>query len=369
MVNMFNNLYKGKKVLITGNTGFKGSWLSSWLIDLGAKVYGISNGIPTSPSMFEILDLSIKTTHFNEDVRNYKNIEEIIRKIKPDFLFHMAAQPLVVTSYIEPSETITTNVIGTTNILEALRVVNCNCTALIITSDKCYDNVEWVWGYKESDTLGGKDIYSGSKGAAEIIFKSYYHSYFKNRKNSNVRVVSVRAGNVIGGGDWAEYRIVPDCAKAWANNKSVEIRSPEATRPWQHVLEPLSGYLLCAQVLHDNLELNGESFNFGPKSDYTKSVKDLIEDLSLHWNLKNNAYSIPDSISKFHEAGLLKLNIDKSYYHLKWRPNLSYEKLIELTGKWYNNYYNSKINMLEFTIEQINEYQEIAKTNNLVWTK
>jgi len=366
---MFKNIYKDKKVLITGNTGFKGSWLSSWLIDLGAEVFGISNGIPTKPSMFEILDLSNKIIHFNEDIRDYKIVEDIIRKVKPDFLFHMAAQPLVVTSYLEPVETISTNVIGTTNILEALRVVNCNCTTLIITSDKCYDNVEWVWGYKESDVLGGKDIYSGSKGAAEIIFKSYYHSYFKNREKFNVRMVSVRAGNVIGGGDWADYRIVPDCAKAWANNKSVEIRSPEATRPWQHVLEPLSGYLCCAQTLASNIKLNGESFNFGPKSDYTKSVKDLIEDLSLYWNLKNKPYYIPDSTSEFHEAGLLKLNIDKSYYHLKWQPTLGYDKLIEFTGKWYNNYYNSQINMLEFTIEQINDYQEIAKSKKLIWTR
>ena len=365
---MFKSVYKNKRVLITGNTGFKGSWLSSWLLELGAKVYGISNNVPTRPSMFEILKLSNKINHFNEDIRNYDKVEKIIRDVKPDFLFHMAAQPLVVTSYLEPLETITSNVIGTTNILEALRLINHKCSALIITSDKCYDNVEWIWGYKESDSLGGKDIYSGSKGAAELIFKSYYHSYFKDKAKSNVRIISVRAGNVIGGGDWADYRIVPDCSKAWAKNESVEIRSPHATRPWQHVLEPLSGYLTCAEQLYLNIKLSGESFNFGPKSDYTKSVKDLIKDLSLYWNLKNAPYFIPDSISEFHEAGLLKLNIDKAYFYLKWQPTLEYDKLIEFTGKWYNNYYNSKIDMLKYTFEQISEFQEIAKSKNLKWT-
>lgn len=366
---MFSNTFKNKKVLVTGNTGFKGSWLSAWLIGLEADVYGISNDIPTNPSMFEVLNLKDQITHFNEDVRDYISIKKIIKNIKPDFLFHMAAQPIVVTSYKEPIDTISTNVIGTANILEALREINHKCTAVVITSDKCYDNVEWVWGYKETDSLGGKDIYSSSKAAAEIIFKSYYHSYFKNIKKSNIRVVSVRAGNVIGGGDWADYRIVPDCIKAWIDGESVEIRSPKATRPWQHVLEPLSGYLSVAAALSEDILLNGESFNFGPHAEYSKTVKDLLDDLSNYWKLDQAPSFVSNEISEFHEAGLLKLNCDKALFQLKWLPTLQYNKLIEFTSKWYFNFYNSEVNMLDYTLKQIKEYQKIAESKGIEWTK
>lgn len=366
---MLNNTFKNKKVIITGNTGFKGSWLSTWLIGLGADVYGISKDIPTNPSMFEVLNLKDKITHYIEDVRNFNAIKRIIEKVKPDFLFHLAAQPIVVTSYREPVDTISTNVMGTTNVLEALRVLNNKCTAVIITSDKCYDNVEWVWGYKETDALGGKDIYSGSKGAAEIIFRSYYHSFFKNTNKSNVRAVTVRAGNVIGGGDWADYRIVPDCIKAWVKGDSVEIRSPKATRPWQHVLEPLSGYLHIAMALHNDIKFNGQSFNFGPHAEYSKTVSDLLEDLSKYWDLEQKPSYISEKTSEFHEAGLLKLNCDKALFYLKWLPTLDYEKLIEFTSKWYFNFYKKKINMLEFSLKQIEEYEQIAITKGIEWTK
>jgi CDP-glucose 4,6-dehydratase len=366
---MFNNRFTNKKVLITGNTGFKGSWLSTWLLGLGADVYGISKDIPTNPSMFEVLNLTKKITHYQEDIRDYAKVKRIIGIVKPDFLFHMAAQPIVVTSYKDPLETISSNVMGTTNVLEALREINHRCNAVIITSDKCYDNVEWVWGYKETDALGGKDIYSGSKGAAEIIFKSYFHSYFNDSEKSNVRIVTVRAGNVIGGGDWAAYRIVPDCIKAWMDGKSVEIRSPKATRPWQHVLEPLSGYLSIAANLDSNIKLNGESFNFGPHAEYSKTVKELLDDLSKYWALKQDASFISSQISEFHEAGLLKLNCDKSLYHLKWLPTLDYEKLIEFTSTWYFNFYNLKTNMLKYTLEQIENYESIALEKGIEWTK
>jgi CDP-glucose 4,6-dehydratase len=369
MVTMFNNSFKNKRVLITGNTGFKGSWLSSWLLNLGAEVYGISIDIPTQPAMFEILKLNEEVKHRMLDVRNNATITEFMDKTKPDFVFHMAAQPIVVTSYTNPVDTISTNVMGTTNVLEALRIVNHKCTAIIITSDKCYDNVEWVWGYKEPDALGGKDIYSGSKGAAEIIFKSYYHSFFKNPDKSKVRLASVRAGNVIGGGDWADYRIVPDCMKAWTKGDSVEIRSPKATRPWQHVLEPLSGYLSIADQLSRNINLNGESFNFGPHSEYSKTVKELLDDLSKYWELEQLPSYLSTELSEFHEAGLLKLNCDKALFHLKWMPTLDYDKLIEFTSTWYYNYYNSKKNMLEFTMSQIKEYEEIARSKGITWTK
>lgn len=366
---MFDNNFKNKKVLITGNTGFKGSWLSVWLIQLGARVYGISNDVPTKPSMFEKLNLKEKISHFEVDVRKYSAVKKIITEIKPDFIFHMAAQALVVKSYQDPVQTISTNVMGTTNILEALREINYKSTAIIITSDKCYDNVERIWGYKESDYLGGKDIYSGSKGAAEIIFKSYYHSFFKDSNKSNVRLASVRAGNVIGGGDWADYRIVPDCIKAWVNKESVEIRNPNATRPWQHVLEPLSGYLNLANELEKDLSLNGQSFNFGPSSEYSKTVKNLLDDLSKYWDLTHNPSHLPNETPRFHEAGLLKLNCDKALFYLKWLPTLDYSKLIEFTSKWYFNFYNEDENMLKFTFDQINEYEKIAIKKGIQWTK
>jgi CDP-glucose 4,6-dehydratase len=366
---MFGDVFKNKKVLITGNTGFKGSWLSVWLVELGAEVYGVSNDVPTNPSMFNELKLGEIITHFNADIRDFNAIRQIVEEIKPDFLFHMAAQAIVVSSYKDPIDTISTNVMGTANVLEVLREINNKCTAIIITSDKCYDNVEWVCGYKESDALGGKDIYSGSKGAAELIFKSYYHSYFKNTLKSNVRVASVRAGNVIGGGDWADYRIVPDCIKAWVNGQSVEIRSPKATRPWQHVLEPLSGYLTIAQELVDNINYNGESFNFGPNSEYNKTVKELLDDMSKNWKLRQGPSFLSEKSSEFHEAALLKLNCDKALFYLKWLPTLDYDKLIEFTSTWYYNFYNNKINMLKFTNSQIKEYEEIAKKKNIEWTK
>jgi CDP-glucose 4,6-dehydratase len=363
---LFNNIYKDKKVLITGNTGFKGSWLTLWLLKLGAKVYGISNDIPTKPSVFEELKLEQLIQFHREDVRNLDFLKSFISDIKPDFVFHLAAQAIVSLSYENPIETITTNIIGTANILEALRYSNHTCTAIIVTSDKCYDNVEWVWGYKESDNLGGKDIYSGSKGAAELTFKSYYHSFFKS-KDSNVSLASVRAGNVIGGGDWATQRIVPDCMRSWSENKTVVIRSPDSTRPWQHVLEPLSGYLNLGCELYENRALNGESFNFGPKSDVSVTVRALIEDLSGNWKLKGvEPYEFIDNKS-FHEAGLLKLNCDKALFYLNWMATLDYDKLIEFTSLWYHTYYNAKQDIYSLTISQITEYEELAKTQGIKW--
>lgn len=364
---MFRNVYENKKVLVTGNTGFKGSWLSIWLLKLGAKVYGLSNGIPTQPSMFEELGLEKRIVHFNNDIRDLQSVAKIVDDIKPDFIFHLAAQSLVSVSYTEPVETISANVLGTTNVLEILRTAKHKCVGVIITSDKCYDNVEWYWGYKETDNLGGKDIYSGSKGAAELIIKSYYHSFFK-KSDSNSKVATARAGNVIGGGDWAKDRIVPDCIRSWSDNEVVEIRSPDATRPWQHVLEPLSGYLALGMQLYKDQDLNGESFNFGPLSQYSQTVKMLIENLNQYWNADASveSYRITGNI-KFHEAGLLKLNCDKALLRLKWLPTLDYKKLIEFTGSWYLNFYKSQIDMFDFTQSQIDEYEKIASDKGIRW--
>ena len=366
---MFGDIYKNKKILITGNTGFKGSWLTVWLLKSGARVYGISKDIPTEPSMFKELGLENKIVHYTEDIRDLDAMVRIIKEMKPDFVFHLAAQSLVSVSYSDPIETISTNVLGTAYVLEALKESNHNCVSVIITSDKCYDNVEWVWGYKETDTLGGTDIYSGTKGAAELIFKSYYHSFF-NKDKSNVKLATTRAGNVVGGGDWAQDRIVPDCMRAWSRNEIVEIRSPNSTRPWQHVLEPLSGYLALGQQLYVGENFSGENFNFGPMSQYSHTVEELLQDLSKYWNIQNSseAYQITGDI-KFHEAGLLKLNCDKALFHLNWLPSLSYEQFIEFTGSWYYNFYKEQGNMLDYTLEQIEKYEQIAVDKEIQWTK
>ncbi len=365
---MFGEIYKNKTVLVTGNTGFKGSWLTAWLLKLGANVVGISNGVPTVPSMFNNLDFKNKIKYLQKDIRNLNDILEIFSSFKPDFVFHLAAQPIVSLSYENPIETISSNVIGTTNVLEALRVLNNPCTAIMITSDKAYDNVEQVWGYKENDKMGGKDIYSGSKGAAELIIKSYYNSFFKLDK-SNIKLAVGRAGNVIGGGDWAKDRIVVDSMLAWSKGQKVEIRSPKATRPWQHVLEPLSGYLCLGQLLYCSDEYNGMSFNFGPKAEQNHSVQKLLDDLGKFWKFDNKfkGYIITDDIP-FYEAGLLKLNCDKALFFLKWEANLNYNQTISMTSKWYYDFYINKSNMIQVTNLQIDEYVTKAKDNNLKWT-
>ena len=365
---MFSDIYKGKKVLITGHTGFKGTWLTTWLLSLGADVIGISKDIPTQPSMFEILGLEDKIQHHNIDIRDINALSQVITDEKPDFVFHLAAQAIVSTSYDEPLDTISSNVMGTTNLLESLRISNHQCTAIIITSDKAYDNVEQIWGYKENDPMGGKDIYSGSKGAAELIFKSYYHSFFKSEE-SNVRLAVARAGNVIGGGDWAQDRIVVDCVEAWSKSKSVEIRSPEATRPWQHVLEPLSGYLNLGQELCNDRGLNGESFNFGPRAEQNHTVVELLKNLSEYWYFESvsDAFTVTGNIP-FHEAALLKLNCDKALTLLQWQATLQYQDTIEFTSKWYYNYYKNNGDIMQQTIQQISEYENIAKLKSLKWT-
>ncbi len=366
---MFDHIYQNKKVLITGHTGFKGSWLTAWLLKMGAKVVGVSKDIPTTPSMFEALKLSNQITDYRADISELSKISYIISKEKPDFLFHLAAQPIVSVSYADPIETISSNVMGTANILEALRTITHPCTAIIITSDKAYDNVEQVWGYRENDVMGGKDIYSGSKGAAELVIKSYYHSFFKE-PDSQVRLAVARAGNVIGGGDWAKDRIVVDCILAWSRGEKVEIRSPDATRPWQHVLEPLSGYLELGRAVAEELRLHGEAFNFGPRAEQNHTVLQLLSDLSRYWHFDDpkQAYTITDNIP-FHEAGLLKLNCDKALFHLKWQANLSYEETIRFTGEWYYDYYRRQKNIFNKTMDQIAEYETLAEQKGLAWTK
>ncbi len=365
---MFKGYYKGKRVLVTGHTGFKGSWLTAWLLKLGADVIGISKDVPTNPSMFEETGLTGRLSHHQADVRDLAVMQELIAEEQPDCVFHLAAQAIVSVSYIDPVETFTTNTIGTMNVLEVLRRLNRKCIAVIITSDKCYDNVEWVWGYRETDALGGKDVYSGSKGAAELVVKSYLHSFFQGSDNF-VRLGVGRAGNVIGGGDWARDRIVVDCMKAWNKGQIVEIRSPKATRPWQHVLEPLSGYLTLGMALAENETLHGSTFNFGPRAEQNRTVVELIGDLGRNWGFDSSdeAYRITDNIP-FHEAGLLKLNCDKAFFHLKWEPNLDYAETIRMVSEWYTSYYRGSNDMYAFTQKQLVEYEQFASERGREWT-
>ena len=362
---MFSNIYNKKKVLITGHTGFKGSWLTTWLVNLGADVTGVSKDIPTTPSMFESLNIENKINHYFEDIRNYDALSQIIKSEKPDFIFHLAAQAIVSESYLDPVETISTNVIGTMNVLESVKNFKKKCTVVLITSDKAYENKEWIWGYKETDTLGGSDIYSGSKGAAELVIKSYFDSFLKHNKNLYIGIS--RAGNVVGGGDWAKNRIVVDCVKSWSKNKIVNIRQPNSTRPWQHVLEPISGYLTLGMELQKNYNINGEAFNFGPNSESNSTVLELITDLGVAWTESNDQklYKVTSS-KKFKESVLLKLNCDKSLQLLNWTTNLKYNEMILFINDWYKNYFDGK-DMYKFTIKQIKSYQKLAKRNKLYW--
>ncbi|MDA9069113.1 CDP-glucose 4,6-dehydratase [Gammaproteobacteria bacterium] len=363
---IFNNIFFGKKVLITGNTGFKGSWLTIWLLKLGAEIIGISKDVPSSPSMFCELELESKIHHHFEDITNKTAIKNIILDQKPDFIFHLAAQAIVSESYENPFDTLNSNIMGTGSILDALKNYENDCIAILITSDKCYDNLEWPWGYKETDKLGGKDIYSGSKGAAELVINSYFHSFLKDKKN--IKIGIGRAGNVIGGGDWAKDRIIVDCIKSWSQNKPVEIRSPLSTRPWQHVLEPLSGYLTLAQNIFISDHLDGSAYNFGPKSEQNRTVLGLLKDLSIFWNFDDpkNAYKVTQNIP-FHEAGLLKLNCDKALLDLKWEPNLNYHETVNFVGSWYQEHLRKQTHLYDFTENQIQEYEAIAQNRSRIW--
>ena len=353
MIDIFSN----KTVVITGHTGFKGSWLTAWLKLMGANVVGISLDPPTSPSHFYAADILDGIDDCRIDIRNIDEIKKKIFDVSPDFLFHLAAQPIVGRSYEDPLETWNTNVIGTINVLEALKTHKDSCTAVIITSDKCYDNVEWEWGYRENDALGGPDPYSASKGAAEIAIRSYVKSYFNNL-DSGIRIASARAGNVIGGGDWAENRIVPDCIQAWSKNEIVQLRNPSSTRPWQHVLEPLGGYLVLASELSQKDNLHGEAFNFGPPAHQNHSVSSLVDEMSRYWPLVKWDRS-KEAKEVFYESGLLKLNCDKALHLLNWQAILSFSDTVRLTTEWYMHFYNNSESIAKVTDSQIIEYQDL----------
>lgn len=359
--------FKSKTVVITGHTGFKGAWLTAWLKQLGARVIGIALDPPTDPSHFSVARMSEGISDYRIDIRNRTELEEVIVTVQPDFVFHLAAQALVRRSYDDPLETWETNVLGTLYVLEALRKLNKPCAAVIITSDKCYDNVEWVWGYRESDAMGGPDPYSASKGAAELAIRSHIKSYFP-KETSKVRIASARAGNVIGGGDWADHRIVPDCVKAWSNNNLVELRNPHSTRPWQHVLEPLSGYLTLAIALSQRTELHGQPFNFGPQAQQNHSVLDLVQQMALYWDQVRWQDSSGLAAGPY-ESGLLKLNCDKALHFLQWHAVMGFEDTVKMTAEWYRTYYNQPTQIAAMTNKQIATYTAIAKQQRLDWAQ
>ena len=359
--------FHNKKVLITGHTGFKGSWLCAWLSDLGADVVGISLDPITEPSHFSVANLSYGIRDLRIDIRDNESLKKAFTEAQPDFVFHLAAQALVRGSYDDPIETWQTNVIGTLNVLEALRAINKPCAAVIITSDKCYDNVEWVWGYRESDPMGGSDPYSASKGAAELAIKSHIKSYFP-KETSKIRIASARAGNVIGGGDWSADRIVPDCVKAWSRGGVVDLRNPYSTRPWQHVLEPLSGYLNLAVGLTGRDELHGEAFNFGPQAQQNHSVLELVQQMALNWD-QVRWQDVSSSIKGPYESGLLKLNCDKALHYLGWHAVMGFEDTVRMTAEWYRAYYQKTGQIALITNSQISTYISIARQEGLGWAQ
>ena len=349
-----NNLikiFKKKKVLITGNTGFKGSWLSLWLNISGAKVYGISNNYKSTETNIKNFKLKKTVKNFNIDIRNFVKLNKIITKIKPDFIFHFAAQSLVGNSFKNPVYNFETNFNGTLNLLEVLRLSKFKCISIIITSDKSYKNLEIKRGYTENDILGGDDPYSASKASAEFVINSYFKSFLKNKKN--LRIAICRAGNVIGGGDWSNDRLIPDIMRSIFNNKKVKLRNQSSTRPWQHVLDVLNGYLILASKLKKNNTLNGQSFNFGPpiKSNYT--VLAIVREMKKNWNLLEWVFSN----RTYHESTLLKLNSSKSLKYLNWKNKLDFKELIRLVTDWYKCFYENK-NVYDFSIKQIRNFEK-----------
>ena len=351
--------FKNKKIIVTGHTGFKGSWLSAWLVLSGARVIGLSNNVITKPSHFKAIKLEKKIIHKKVDIRNLKLLKKIFKKYQPDYVFHLAAQALVKKSYLDPIYTWETNAIGTLNILESLKELKKKCVAVMITSDKSYKNLELKRGYRENDTLGGKDPYSASKAAAELSIKSQISSFFPIKK-TKVFIGIARAGNVIGGGDWSENRLIPDCIKSWSKNKKVLIRSPKSTRPWQHVLEAIYGYLILASKLNNNKKIHGEAFNFGPTNAKNYNVIFTVKAMKKHW--KKISWKLMKKNKKsFFESNLLKLNSNKAKTYLKWKCILNFNKTIKMVVDWYKNYYSTNKKIHEITFNQIREYEQLLK--------
>jgi len=357
---MTAEFWRGKKVFLTGHTGFKGSWLSIWLKLLGAEVIGYSLKPPSIPNNFEVCGLEAELTHIHGDVRDYKLLLSVFETYRPEFVFHLAAQPLVRLSYQEPRLTYETNIMGTVNLLEAVRATESVRAVVIVTSDKCYENREWVRGYREDDSMGGHDPYSSSKGCAELVNSAYLRSYFSPSdygRTHRVAIASVRAGNVIGGGDWGTDRLIPDCVRALSCSQEIVIRHPKAIRPWQHVQEPLSGYLLIGSKLLENGPRYCGAWNFGPMDAEVWTVEDVVKMVCKLW--EHGKYVV-DTEPALHEANWLKLDCSKARLELNWSPKLNISKTLKKTIEWYRLFYsNHKSEKLKALIkQQIREYTE-----------
>ncbi len=353
------HFWQGKSVLITGHTGFKGSWLSLWLSRLGSKVTGYALAPNTEPSMYQTLELETLIDSVTADVSDLSRLSGVMQQTQPDVVFHLAAQSLVKPSYLDPVGTYQTNVMGTVNVLEAVRHCHSVKAVVVVTSDKCYENHEWLWPYRENDRLGGHDPYSNSKGCAELVTDAYRNSFFTDNK---VAIATARAGNVIGGGDWSEYRLIPDMIKANQAGQPLEIRHPQAIRPWQHVLEPLSGYLLLAQQLTERGTEVAEAWNFGPDMDDMKPVHYLVESAQQRWSPFD--WSTPPQ-SEHHEASILMLDCSKAKQRLSWQPVWGIDETLSLTFDWYDAFYSGKL-MREFSLQQIEQFVQAKNSTSVI---
>jgi CDP-glucose 4,6-dehydratase len=362
---MFAEIFRNKTVWLSGHTGFKGAWLAQWLLELGADVHGFALEPETEPALFHQLGLAGRLHHQIADVRNNTAVKKSIRDAQPDFVFHLAAQPLVRLSYEQPVETYETNVMGTIHVMEALRELKKKCAAVLVTTDKCYENREWLCGYREDDPLGGSDPYSSSKAAAEIAIAAWRRSFFKNHP---VKIASARAGNVIGGGDWAADRIVPDCIRALQKGKPIGVRNPHSTRPWQHVLEPLSGYLWLAARLHQRSTINHQlcsAFNFGPAHEANRTVGELVEEVLKHWP---GRWENTSDAGAVHEARLLQLATDKASALLGWSPVWNFSQAVEFTIRWHRRVEKkSPATIGKLTSAQIRDYCAAARRLEIPW--
>ena len=345
--------WNGKRVFLTGHTGFKGSWLSLWLVSMGAKVTGYALAPNTTPNLFNVLAIdSLIEKSYIADIRDLTTLQKAMSEARPDVLIHMAAQPLVRYSYANPVETYATNVMGTVHVLESVRSINTVQATVVITTDKCYENKDWAWGYRENESMGGYDPYSNSKGCAELVTSAYRRSYFSEPKSTN-RLASARAGNVIGGGDWSEDRLIPDAIKSFEGNRPLMIRNPLATRPWQHVLEPLSGYLILGQSLYEQGSAFASGWNFGPRDEDNRAVQEVVDLLISEWGDK--ACWKKEGSEQPYEANLLKLDCSKARTQLRWVPKWKLEVAIQKIIQW-QKAYKAKENMQEISLAQINHY-------------
>lgn len=357
---MGRSFWRGKRVFLTGHTGFKGSWLSLWLDDMGAEVIGFSKDVPTKPSLFEVANVAARVKDLRGDIRDTCSVAAAMAEARPDIVIHMAAQSLVRPSYAEPAETISSNVLGTAHVLDAVRLTDSVRVAIVVTSDKCYDNREWVWGYRECDAMGGYDPYSASKGCAELVTAAYRNSYFNTAHHQLHRVglASVRAGNVIGGGDWAEDRLVPDILRAFEATRPVVIRNPHAIRPWQHVLEPISGYLELAEKLWEEGPPFAEGWNFGPDTEDAKPVSWVVEKMVSAWG--SGASWKLDDTDHPHEASWLKLDCSKANALLGWKPRWTLGQALERVVEWHRAWLADQ-DMQKYSVSQILDFEMSEK--------